>query len=1053
MIRQRLPFCAALLAALIPWLFHAGTPQAQAQTPPSPPALLAPGFAIVSGFSGATLTPSPLPPGVNPVDKLAIHRDGISLRTIDLSRVGGPPDAQTVPARKSLAIPASRIGQVFAVTLDDAVPPNIYAAATSAYGLPIVTPDSDGDGVPERALRGAANADFMPGLFGPVQAGGGPGSIWKIDGLTGQVMLFANVQLDGMPNTGAALGGLVYDPGSRQFYVADRGSGVIHSFNLDGIETGRFDHGVQGRNAARMPPVAFDPNRRTSIRSPQFDSTVPDSWGYAPAVRRVFGLAVHRGRLYYAVASGLQIWSVSLAPNGAFGPDARIEVTVPPGVAPTSEISKILFDDNGDMLLAERGAPAGAYDFGALRQHDTGRVLRFRPKPPGAGGTPFYWEPAGDYAIGFPPNFQNGDGGIALGYGYEPDGYVNLGACGGTLWSTGSQLRMTPNPALAQRLATGGPLPIDGLQGHAVPLMRPLNTPPLSSYFIDADDIATRADTLGHMGDVVTWRACPGIAWLDPMYVEMLVVELWCPPGTIRGRDACIPTPCPPGQFFFRGRCADPVCPPELRTPIRGLCCPAGSKWDNNTRKCSPSEVCPIERQTRDGKCCPAGQTVNSDGNCQPPPPPPVCPIERMLPDDRCCPVGQVPISSRECGPPPPPACPPERQARNGQCCPAGQIANRDGTCRPSQRECRIGESVRELCVCSPPSRIVNGRCTPPRECNVRELVKGQCECSPPSKIINGRCTPPRECRGGEVMKGQCVCSPPSTIVNGRCTPPPPETVPPPAETFCHANQSCMWKPAGGTCPRLFQERDPILPGMPPMCCNATPGNSCTSCVPNPGEITRSSACGIRYPNNPAYWPCVSGLADQNMCLHNSDCAPGSVCSSAGRCVVGEYCPSSSAAPASIPAPPPTSGPCPPATIRVGGSCCTPEAVAAGLCGGTPPPGKPVCTGGKKLFDNVCKCDETTIEDKSGQCVTPPPAGPNVGKKKDPVCKKGTRLVGGRCVPIVRRQPDPPPQQPQAVPQIGIGIGIGIGGGGRGGRPGVGRPGTPPPPPPRLAPN
>ena len=190
--------------------------------------------------------------------------------------------------------------------------------------------------------------------------------------------MFANVLLDGRPNTGVALGGLVYDPTSRQFYVADRGSGIIHSFNLDGTETGRFDHGAQALGAIRLPPVTYDPNRRTSIQSPQFDSGNPPTWGYAPAERRVFGLAVHRGRLYYAVAAGPRVWSVSLAPDGAFGVDARLEIVVPPGAAPATEISKILFDDNGDMLLAERGAPTGAYHFRALRPHDTGRVLRFR---------------------------------------------------------------------------------------------------------------------------------------------------------------------------------------------------------------------------------------------------------------------------------------------------------------------------------------------------------------------------------------------------------------------------------------------------------------------------------------------------------------------------------------------------------------------------------------------------------------------------------------------------------------------------------------------------
>ena len=103
-----------------------------------------------------------------------------------------------------------------------------------------------------------------------------------------------------------------------------------------------------------MPPVPFDQATRLSITSPSFQPANPQTWGYAPPARRVFGLAVHDGRLFYAVADSLQIWSVALTPDG-FGTDARIEITVPPGQG-ASEIAKITFDDQGRMLLAERVA-------------------------------------------------------------------------------------------------------------------------------------------------------------------------------------------------------------------------------------------------------------------------------------------------------------------------------------------------------------------------------------------------------------------------------------------------------------------------------------------------------------------------------------------------------------------------------------------------------------------------------------------------------------------------------------------------------------------------
>ncbi len=578
-------FCAWAALCL---LFGSLSP-ATAQVPPTA-GFLAPGFPIVSGFSGSRLSATPLPPGVNPLDKTSIDLDGPALRVLDASSMGAPPRAQVLPVPKPFTVPAGRIGQVFALALDDAIPPNIYAAATSAYGLPIVVPDADGDGLPDRSRKGAPQAAFMPGLFGPADAGGGPGSIWRIDGVTGTVALFTNVALDGAPNSGPALGGMTFDPASRLLIVADRDTGMIHSFTLDGRETDRFDHGTQGLSAIGLPPIPFDPDKRLDIQSPEFDSADPATWNYAPPSRRVFGLGVWRGRLYYAVAAGMRIWSVSLGADGRFGPDPRVEIAVTAGSLPDTEISEILFDDGGDMLLAERGAPTGAYDFGALTQAGTGRVLRLRGKPPGANGTPFFWEPAGEYAIGFPPNFQNGDGGIALGHGYDPAGFADIGSCGGTLWTTGSQLRITPDPALAQILATGGPLPIDGLQANAVSLLRPLNTPPLASYFIDFDDVTAQAGTPGHMGDVITWRGCAGP--LYPLIADLLVVEEFCPVGFLRRGNACLPAPCEIGEFYRAGFCHKPECPPG-QTAREGICCPRGTPWNPRTRTCGKPEPHP----------------------------------------------------------------------------------------------------------------------------------------------------------------------------------------------------------------------------------------------------------------------------------------------------------------------------------------------------------------------------------------------------------------------------------------------------------------------------
>ena len=621
--------------------------------------------------------------------------------------MGGPPQAQLVPAPKPFTATARQLGQVFSLALDDANPPNIYAAASSAYGLPIVVPDTDGDGVPDRSRRGAPNAAFMPGLFGPITLDGGPGSIWKINGSTGAVTLFANVMLGGVPNSGPALGALAFDPASRQMFVADRDTGVIHRFTLDGTERGRFDHGTQALPVAGLPPIGFDPRKRLNIESPAFDSGNPATWAYAPPARRVYGMAVSRGRLYYAVAAGLRIWSVSILPDGSFGPDARGEVSVPRGALPNSEVSEILFDDNGDMLVAERGAPTGAYDYKALAESPENRVLRFRPKTPDDPPSRDLWFPVPkEYAIGFPPTLRNDNGGIAIGYSYDPAGNINRAVCGGTLWSTGEQLRNARDRAIIQRLQAGGPLIVDGLQGNSTRLLRPLNEPPFETYFIDYDDRFDDAQTRGTMGDVVIWRTC-GQAMLLPI----VPVAVMCPPGLFDIDGICqFPQACPSGTEFSNGCCTYRGCPASY-VRINGRCVP-------------PPMNCKSEETYANGRCeapkCPAGMVpvksaaggggaanetliggTNSgafnalqgalqgaNGGC---------PAGTVLNNDQCQPVRNQP---KMCG-------------GNTYCkCPEGTQVSEDGTCKKTS--------------CPTQTIEINGVC-----CTRQDLLNGTCHWRP----------------------------------------------------------------------------------------------------------------------------------------------------------------------------------------------------------------------------------------------------------------------------------------------------------------------------------
>jgi hypothetical protein len=631
---------------------------ASAQQPDHPPGLNL-GDAVVSGFSG-TLPPDPNKPpprGKSAVDLTFINPDGPSLRVIDVSRPGYVWDGRLLAAPKTFDVLARDIGQVFGVALDDANPPNIYAAATSAFGLNIVRRGRDGQ--PERRKKGGPGAGWMQGQFG-LDLQGGPGAIYKIDGRTGVTTLFANITLDGVPNPAPGLGNLAYDAAHKQLFVSDLYTGMIHRFDLDGRELSRYDHGVTGLTAAKLKPVAFDPKNRPNIASERFDSEKPATWGFAPAARRVWGLAVHQDRLYYAVAAGPQIWSVGIARDGSFADDPRWEFDVPAQAGPLP-VSDIAFSQQGAMLLAQRAPIAASYDYSAFTQPAEPQVLRVWLKGPNDPPSPGRWKlTPEEYAIGFAGQYRNSNGGVALGYGYGRDGTIAPQSCGAALWSSGQNLRN--NPALRSQLEPGGPLVVHGLQGSPADLVRNANTPPATSYFVDYDDTFDDPAASGHIGGVRIYATpCAGAAQIAPV-AAMTPVPATPPIGCVGPNcgHACTPTcVCPPGTQLVRGECLKiHDCPDgQVFNPAIDACaCPPHSRWiDGHCRpeilNTAPQACNPPMIQIPGGPCvCPQG-TVLVDGQCVPqttrcqPPMVPgeapgtcVCPQGSVLQDGKCVP-------------------------------------------------------------------------------------------------------------------------------------------------------------------------------------------------------------------------------------------------------------------------------------------------------------------------------------------------------------------------------------------------------------------------------
>jgi hypothetical protein len=295
-----------IIARLLPLLLlcHFFAASADAQQRNRPPNL-ALGDAVVTGFSETIIVDParPRPANKSAVDLTFINPDGATARVVGVGRPGYVWDGRLFRAPKTFDVLARDTGQVFGVALDDQAAPNIYLAATSAFGLNLVGRGADGS--PERRKVGGPGAGWMKGQFG-LDLQGDPGSIYKVDGTAGTVTLFAKVMLDGVPNPGPALGNLAYDAAHKQLFVSDLYTGMIHRFTIaDGSEPGApYDHGVTGRGAAGMPPIPFNPAGRPNIANNRFNTENPDSWGLAPPERRVWGLAAQAGRLFYSASNG-----------------------------------------------------------------------------------------------------------------------------------------------------------------------------------------------------------------------------------------------------------------------------------------------------------------------------------------------------------------------------------------------------------------------------------------------------------------------------------------------------------------------------------------------------------------------------------------------------------------------------------------------------------------------------------------------------------------------------------------------------------------------------
>jgi len=410
-----------------------------------------------------------------------------------------------------LTVTAADIGQVFGLALrprrlrvdgKETLAADVFIAASSAYGIALAEPDPAHPDRIRPALTGGTRVTFAPGQWGRLAAaagrGYGPGAIYLLDGVTGTVRHFAEVRPLGRPNSGAALGNLAWDPRHGLLFVSDRESGLILALDARGREVDRFDHGLAARPLADLPPAPLVPAASGSS-SPDFRPAVPASWGLAPLSRRVWGLAVHRGRLYYGAAEGPSLWSVGIdAKTGRFLDDPRLELVVLEA-GPDAEIADIAFAPSGEVLLALRALPTRIDPQGDLSRPAEGHVLAYRPVK----DDPRRWDQV-PRRIGVGAGGTSGDGGIALGPTIDWDGRPLLQRCGERVVATGHRLPVAPPaaPSMTTPLFTG-------VQLSPLRVSAPAALPPAATIALPAIEPLLLPERAGTMGDVALFAPCP----------------------------------------------------------------------------------------------------------------------------------------------------------------------------------------------------------------------------------------------------------------------------------------------------------------------------------------------------------------------------------------------------------------------------------------------------------------------------------------------------------------------------------------------------------------
>ena len=299
---------------------------------------------------------------------------------------------------------ASRLGEVFGLAIDGS--DQIYATSAGIFG---------------NTLFGSA----------------GPGGIYKVDPTSGTVTDFINTGtgVNELPNDGAGLGNICFDPDHNQLFVTNFYDGNIYRID---VATGS----ILG---------SFDPFGATSVNgTPQFADLGQRPWGIAynqTDQKLYFSNWVDYSGIPVPNPTATTIHSVSLDAAGDFQTSTEsLEITLAQ-YWNSSPISDIEFDVDGKMLIAQRSMQAdrmSAFGFAGGNWAHRSFVLEYQRSGPSWSLTPGH---SGGlipkFGIG-PSSYRNSAGGIDYGYESHPND-AQPQFCGASVWSSGDNLSADRN--------------------------------------------------------------------------------------------------------------------------------------------------------------------------------------------------------------------------------------------------------------------------------------------------------------------------------------------------------------------------------------------------------------------------------------------------------------------------------------------------------------------------------------------------------------------------------------------------------------------------------